>query len=39
MNKKEREIQNIADKLKISYNEAIEVYEFDHSTAKEQEET
>lgn len=39
MNKKEQEIQNIADKLKISYNEALEVYEFDHSTAKEQEET
>lgn len=39
MNKKEQEVQNIANKLKISYKEAVEVYEFDHSTAKEQEET
>ena len=38
MNKKEQEIQNIANKLKISYDEALEVYEFDHSTAKKQEE-
>ena len=38
MNKKEQEIQNIVDKLKISYDEALKVYEFDHSTAKKQEE-
>ena len=39
MKKRDKEIKEFADKLKITIEEATELYEFDHSTDSEQKET